>query len=587
MSTSNFAGSSVLSELRLVLGDVLKQAFPDLEDPSNWAELTRSTHESFGDYQTNAALRLAKALKQSPKAIAESLAATLQHSYGALFSSIEIAGPGFINLSLSPSYITGRLSQLCTDTRCGIPTPTHPQRIVVDFSSPNIAKEMHVGHLRSTIIGDCLARVLSFLGHDVLRLNHIGDWGTSFGMLIAYFESEVPDILTRADTDLTQLLQWYRAAKQRFDADPNFKTTSQQAVVALQGGDARARAIWQKICDISEKAYQEIYAILDVTLTTRGESFYNPFLSDVIVALKDAQILETSEGAECVFLPNYTTKEGGPLPFIVQKSDGGYNYATTDLAAVRHRVQVEGANRIIYVTDAGQSLHFEMMFQVARLANFAPPSVRLDHVPFGLVLGADGKKFKTRSGDTERLIDLLTEAVHRAEQIFQERNPELSAEERTVLAKALGINAVKYADLVNNRLHDYAFSYDRMLKFEGNTAAFLMYAYVRTHSILRKVNQATPLISCTDWVLDHPAEQKLARQLLRFHEVLESVANDLMPNRLTEYLYELSERFHEFFHHCRVAGDSAEASRAALCKVTQTVLHQGLLLLGLRPITSM
>ncbi len=505
-----------------------------------------------------------------------------------MISKMEIAGPGFINIFLTPAFLSSEINHVLHDPRLGVPPPYPKQRIIVEFSSPNIAKELHVGHLRSTIIGDCLARVFEFLGHDVLRLNHIGDWGTQFGMLITYMREHVPEVLEgKKQTDLVSLMQWYRASKKCFDEDPEFKKRSQLQVVKLQGGDEVALASWTMICDISRKAFQEIYQLLDVKITERGESFYNPFLASTVADLEKRGMVTISDGAKCIYLEGFVGRDDTPLPMIIQKSDGGYNYDTTDMAAIRHRIEVEKADRIIIVTDAGQSLHFQMVFKAAEKAGYLDPKkVRVDHVPFGVVLGADGTKFKTRSGDTEKLADLLYEAVKQAKVILHERLPELSEKELTHTAEVLGIDAVKYADLSSHRIKDYMFSYDRMLRFEGNTAAFLLYAYVRIQSIKRKVGKEIASLK-SRIVLEHPSEIDLALHLRRFGEILESVAEELLPNRLAEYLYTLAEKFHAFFRDCRVEGTPEEDSRLLLCEAAGRILHQGLQILGLKTLEKM
>lgn len=549
------------------------------------AEIAPGTHPQFGHYQFNNCLRLGKALGKNPRAIAEEVIQALPES--SFFAKIEIAGPGFINLTFKETFLSDQVTTLFKDLRLGIDLPKTPQRVIVEFSSPNVAKELHVGHLRSTIIGDCLARTFEFLGHDVMRLNHIGDWGTQFGMLITYMESEAPAVLQgTTSTDLPQLMHWYRESKKKFDIDPEFKKRAQLKVVSLQGGDPETIKSWKYICDISRLGFAQIYNLLGVRLTERGESFYNPYLKEIVNDLEKKGLITISDGAKCLFLEGFETREGTPLPLIVQKADGGYNYATTDLAALRHRVQQEKANRIIYVVDAGQSLHFQMVFKAAEKAGYYDPQkVQVSHVPFGVVLGADGKKFKTRSGETEKLIDLIEEAIKEAKNIMQGRLPDLSPSELDHLAEVLGVDAIKYADLSCHRLKDYVFSYERMLKFEGNTAAFLLYAYVRIQSIKRKVGK--PLDAEGQITLKHPSEMALGLHLCRFGEALQAVENDLTPNRLSEYLYELAEKFHAFFRDCRVEGSPEEMSRLLLCEATGRVLAQGLEILGLKTLDRM
>jgi arginyl-tRNA synthetase len=534
-------------------------------------------------------MKLTKILQQPPRQIAEKIIQHLDRQ-DQLIEKLEIAGPGFVNITLSTPFLSQEVDLLLRDSHLGIDVPQPPQRIIIDFSSPNVAKEMHVGHLRSTIIGDCLARLFEFLGYDVIRHNHIGDWGTAFGMLIAYMKEEAPHVLTgKEKTNLTPLVTWYKAAKKRFDEDPAFKRQSQLEVVALQQGEPQARQAWEIICEISRQAYQEIYDLLNVKLIERGESYYNPYLAEIVADLERKGLVQISEGAKCIFLEGFQNREGEPLPLMVQKSDGGYNYDTTDMATIYHRIQVEEGERLIYVTDAGQATHFQMIFKAAEKAGYLDPKkIRVDHVPFGLVLGTDGKKFRTRSGETERLMDLLETAIKQADKILQERSPEMEADKRERLAQALGIGAIKYADLSNHRLSDYTFSYERMLRFEGNTAAFLMYAYVRIVGIKRKV-QVDPLhlLETTHIQLEHPSEVDLGLHLLRFQEALDLVANDLLPNRLTDYLYTLSEKFNAFFRDCRVEGSPQQNERLLLCEATARVLKQGLEILGLQTVDRM
>lgn len=572
---------SILVTLTELFHKAALQAFSELA--STQTEITQSTQEKFGHYQYNSAMKLAKLLKLNPRQVAESIAAHLNQASDSPISHLEIAGPGFINITLKPAFLSQGANILLRDKHFGIDLPTPRQRVIIDFSSPNVAKEMHVGHLRSTIIGDSLARLFEFLGHDVVRLNHIGDWGTAFGMLIAYMHEEVPEVLEGTQkTDLTHLVDWYRASKKRFDDDPEFKRRAQLEVVALQQGADSSRKAWQIICEISKNAYQEIYDLLDVKINERGESYYNPMLPAIIEDLERKGLVEISNGAKCIFLEGFKNREGELLPLMVQKSDGGYNYDTTDMAAIYHRIVDEKGDRLIYVTDAGQATHFQMIFKAAEKAGYLDPQrVRVDHVPFGLVLGTDGKKFRTRSGESERLIDLLTAAIAHAEKILLERNPDMLAEERKQLAHALGIGAVKYADLASHRVSDYVFSYDRMLRFEGNTAAFLMYAYVRVAGIKRylKIDPQT-LLNDYNIELEHPSEIDLGLHLLRFHEALDQVANDLLPHRLTDYLFTLAEKFNAFFRDCRVEGSPQQNERLLLCEAAARVLQQGLTILG-------
>jgi arginyl-tRNA synthetase len=556
-------------------------------------DITPATNSKFGHYQCNSAMKLAKTLSKTPREIAEKLRDALleqDSNTHKMFATIEIAGPGFINFTLNSLYLTSLLNKQLHDPRLSCVAIAPGQKAIIDFSSPNIAKEMHVGHLRSTIIGDCIARTLEFLGYEVLRLNHVGDWGTQFGMLIAYIEQQNLDIQQVRTMDISELLKLYRAAKLEFDADAEFKLLAQRAVVALQGGDLQAKQYWEAICASSRTAFEQIYKLLDIKIQERGESFYNPQLPQVIKDLEQKNLIKISDGAKCVYIDGFTNREGDALPLIVQKSDDGYNYATTDLAAVKHRVNTEHGTWLIYVTDAGQSQHFSMVFAAAKLADYYNPNkVRIDHVPFGLVLRADGKKFQTRSGETERLIDLLQAAVDKAKELLTARNyTDVTPQELQQMAQILGINAIKYADLANNRTSDYAFSLDRMLQFEGNTAAFVCYAFVRVQSIKRKVGvDINQLLSTETINLQTPEEIELGLQLLRFPEMLNSFAAELLPNRITDYLYHLSEKFHVFFHNCRVEGTTEQNSRVLLCEAVALVLKQGLELLGLRPLQKM
>ncbi|MEB3263866.1 MAG: arginine--tRNA ligase, partial [Synechococcus sp.] len=481
----------IAQTLEAQLRSAMERAFPEAaaEARANGGpldpQLAPASKPEFGDFQANGALPLAKPLKQPPRAIATAIVEQLQAdpAFADLCGEPQIAGPGFINLTLRPERLTEEVAERLGDPRLGVPNAEDPAPVVVDFSSPNIAKEMHVGHLRSTIIGDSLARVLEFRGHPVLRLNHVGDWGTQFGMLITHLKQVAPEALTTADAvDLGDLVAFYREAKKHFDSDEAFQTTSREEVVKLQGGDPVSLKAWGLLCDQSRREFQKIYDRLDINLSERGESFYNPYLEAVVADLEAAGLLVTDAGARCVFLEGVSGKDGQPLPVIVQKSDGGFNYATTDLAAIRFRLAAapegDGARRVIYVTDAGQAAHFAGVFQVARRAGWLPEGARLEHVPFGLVQGEDGKKLKTRAGDTVRLRDLLDEAVERAEADLRRRLEEEGRTEEEAfiqhVATTVGLAAVKYADLSQNRITNYQFSFDRMLALQGNTAPYLL-----------------------------------------------------------------------------------------------------------------
>ncbi|CAH2574761.1 Arginine--tRNA ligase [Planktothrix rubescens] len=546
-----------------------------------------STNPKFGDYQCNLAMSLTKPLKSNPRAIATQIIDNL--IIDEICETPEIAGPGFINLRLKTDYLQIQLQQILGDERLNIPKVNPKQKMIVDFSSPNIAKEMHVGHLRSTIIGDSIARVLEFQGHEVLRLNHVGDWGTQFGMLITYLREVYPEALTTADAlVLGDLVEFYRQAKVRFDQDETFKETSRQEVVRLQAGAEDSRRAWQLLCEQSRREFQLIYDDLGIQLTERGESFYNQFLPQIVEELDKIGLLVENQGAKCVFLEGFTNKEGEPLPLIVQKSDGGYNYATTDLAALRHRIETEKATRIIYVTDAGQSNHFMQFWQVAKRASWIPENVELVHVAFGIVKGEDGKKLKTRSGETVRLRELLDEAVNYAKKDLETR---IKAEGRTEtqefidhVAEIVGLSAVKYADLSQNRTSDYIFSFDKMLSLQGNTAPYMLYAYVRIQGISRKGNiDWQKLETDIQLVLEAEEELVLAKHLLQLQAILEEVAKDLLPNRLCQYLFELSQKFNQFYEQCDVvkAREPQRTSRLALCDLTAKTLKLGLSLLGI------
>jgi arginyl-tRNA synthetase len=599
-STLKYLQDQVQSALVKAFGDQLAATDPMIVPASN---------PKFGDYQSNVSLSLSKTLGQQPRAIAEQILAQLDVTE--ICERPSLAGPGFINFRLQPDYLAQQLQRMLADPqRLAIAQVAQPQRVIVDFSSPNIAKEMHVGHLRSTIIGDSLARVLAFLGHDVVRLNHVGDWGTQFGMLITYLREVCPEALTTSDAiDLGDLVAFYKQAKQRFDADPEFQEVARQEVVKLQAGGPDSRHAWELLCNQSRREFQKIYDALDIQLTERGESFYNPYLAAVVTDLAATGLLQTDQGAECVFLEGFTNKNGDPQPLIVQKSDGGYNYATTDLAALRYRIQEDKADWIIYVTDAGQANHFAQVFQVARRAGWLPETVKITHVPFGLVQGEDGKKLKTRSGDTVRLQELLDEAIQKFGAILEAR---LVAEDRSFpddykaeIARVVGLSAVKYADLSQNRTSNYIFSYDKMLAEKGNTAPYMLYAYARTEGIRFDGNidatssESNETLSrgelrfpnTRDKPLDlrEESELTLAKHLLQFEEVLHAVSEDLLPNRLCQYLFELSQKFNQFYELCPVSKAPPDLlpTRVNLCELTALTLKLGLSLLGIKVLNYM
>ena len=586
--------NNTIEQLKLRFEKALSAAFGD-EYTKVEPLLEKASNPKFGDYQSNVALSLAKRLGQQPRKVAEQIIQELNVTN--ICETPQVAGAGFINLTLLPSYLETQLRSIYTDSRLGIAEAKTPKRIIVDFSAPNIAKEMHVGHLRSTIIGDSIARVLEFQGHNVLRLNHVGDWGTQFGMLITQLR-EAESVNDYDSLDLGELVEFYRESKKRFDDDAEFRERSRKAVVDLQSGNNEAKIAWKFLCNKSRIEFEIIYILLDVRFhEERGESFYNPFLPLVVEDLDKAGLLVEDEGAKCVFLDGFTNKEGEPLPLIVQKSDGGYNYATTDLAALRYRIEQDKANRLIYVTDAGQANHFAQVFQVARRASWIPEDIEINHVPFGLVQGEDGKKLKTRSGETVKLKDLLDEAIIRARADLENR---LKVEERQETdefianaATVVGISAVKYADLSQNRTSNYIFSYDKMLALQGNTAPYMLYAYARIQGISRKgeVN-FEQLGDSVAILLQHETELTLAKHLLQLDDVIYAVEQDLFPNRLCEYLFQLSQKFNQFYDRDRGvpvlnAEEPLRTSRLVLCNLTARTLKLGLSLLGIQVLDRM
>ncbi len=562
--------------------------------PDCAAIVRAATDPKFGDYQANGVMALAKRMQTNPRKLAESVVAQLDLSD--LCEPPEVAGPGFINLRLKPDYVAAELLRIAqeNDGRLGIRATDTPQTVVVDFSSPNIAKEMHVGHLRSTIIGDCICRLLEFEGHRVIRQNHVGDWGTQFGMLIRYMYQGATVTHMHGATatffpPLPDIEEHYREAKRLFDSDPQFAEESRQYVVKLQSGDRTALDDWRLICDTSLSESQVIYDRLGVLLErkdVRGESFYNDKLPAVVADLKEAGLARESDGAVCVFPPGFKTKDGEPLPFIIQKSDGAYLYATTDLAALRYRVNELKADRIIYVTDARQVQHFQMLFKVAEMGGWDRRDgkrVELVHVTFGSVLGENGKPLKTRSGENVKLKDLLDEAVERAKAVVEEKNPDLPAESKTEIARAVGVGAVKYADYSNNRTSDYIFSFDRMLAMDGNTAPYMQYAYARVKSIERKAESksvciADELKEIASLDLSAPSELDLGKHLVRYAEAVEVAVADYRPNYLTSYLYELAQKFSAFYTNCPVldAAPARRPTRLLLCDLTARTIRHGL-----------
>ena len=558
-------------KLKQEVNQVIQAAFDEAGIDAAPIPVSEATKPEFGDFQFNGAMALAKKLGKNPREIAATIVEHLKTD--GLIAKAEIAGPGFINLWLDDNWIATRCSEAVADARLGIGVKENPIKAVVDYSGPNMAKQMHVGHLRSTIIGDTLANLLEFLGDEVIRQNHIGDWGTQFGMLIAYLEETGEE----SSVSLRDLEQFYKDAKKRFDEDPAFADKAREYVVKIQSGDSHCLGLWQKFIDISLGHCEEVYEKLGVNLSredVRAESFYNDELPKVIDALKEAGKLQESDGAQCVFL------EGDEVPVIVQKGDGGYLYATTDLAALRYRAQVLGAKRISYVVDARQAGHFKQVFRVAKEAGFVPEDVKLEHVAFGTMMDKSGKPFKTRDGGTVKLIDLLDEAVERAKEAIKDKS-DYTPEQIEALAKTIGIGAVKYADLSINRESNYIFDWDKMLSFEGNTSLYMQYAYARIQSIFRKYGKQPE----GEIVIGDELEHRLAMMLLRFEDVLERAAEDAAPSQITAYLYDLATLFMKFYERNPIlkegVAEETRQSRLQLANLTAKTIKQGLNLLGI------
>ena len=557
-------------QIKAELSRRIEEAFQalGLEGP---AIVQAASRPEFGDYQANGVMGAAKRAGRNPREVATEVVEQVDLS--GVASQIEIAGPGFINITLEPTW-------LAQNTAAEI-APAHPRRrIIVDYSAPNLAKEMHVGHLRSTIIGDALVRVLEAQGHDVVRQNHVGDWGTQFGMLLEYMNES-----GETSAALSDLESFYRSAKVRFDEDEDFRTRARQAVVDLQSGDHYAGEQWQKFIDISMSHCQEIYDRLRVTLSAEdiaGESQYNHALPGVIATLRDRNLLRESDGAQCVFLEEFKNKKGDVLPVIVQKSDGGYLYATTDLAAVQHRTGEIGAERILYCTDARQILHFQQIFAVAELAGFNKNSASLEHMPFGAMLGDDGKPFKSRSGDVIKLAELLDEAELRATRLVREKNPELDEDQAKALGNVIGIGAIKYADLSKNRTSDYVFDWDQMISFEGNTSPYLQYAYTRAMSVFARGDVDVSTLP-SEAVAEEEPERRLAVSLAALNDTLIQVSEEGYPHYLCGYLYDLATRFTQFYEACPILKSEGDVRtrRLVLAKQTADTLKTGLSLLGI------
>ncbi|KOO56592.1 arginyl-tRNA synthetase [Rheinheimera sp. KL1] len=552
--------------------------------PDTNTAVTISTKVEFGDYQINGAMAAAKLLKTNPRALAEQLVQQLD--LAELAEKVEIAGPGFINVTLRKDWIAAQLAGASQNPRLTLSANPAPQTIVVDYSAPNLAKEMHVGHLRSTIIGDAVVRCLEFWGDKVIRQNHMGDWGTQFGMLIAHLEDKLAAGIDLEQVALADLEDFYREAKKRFDDEAGFADKSRDYVVKLQSGDAHCQKLWQLFIDTSIKHSDEVYKTLKVTLGhehIKPESAYNAMLQPIVDSLKQQGLAVESEGALVVFLQELADKEGNPSPFIVQKTGGGFLYATTDLAACQYRSVDLGADRIVIFTDARQALHFKQVELVARKAGLLKDHVAYDHCPFGTMMGEDGKPFKTRTGGTVKLAELLEEAVVRAKAVVEQKSSDLSAEEMAEVARKVGIGAVKFADLSKNRTSDYVFSWDAMLSFEGATAPYLQYAYTRVSGILRKAGIDESFVAPLQLLEEQ--EKQLAVKLLRLEETLQAVMKDAVPNLLCNYLYELSSQFMSFYEACPILKEGIEPdiknSRLMLSILVASTLKQGLDLLGI------
>ncbi|STO93714.1 arginyl-tRNA synthetase [Haemophilus pittmaniae] len=574
--------------IQSILADRIQQAMIAAGAPKDVDPLVRQSGKpQFGDYQANGIMAAAKKLGKNPREFAQSV---LEHTkLDDITEKTEIAGPGFINIFLNPNWLAAEAELALKDSHLGI-FNTHPQTVVIDYSSPNVAKEMHVGHLRSTIIGDAVARTLEFLGNKVIRANHVGDWGTQFGMLIAYLEKMQNE--HASEMELQDLEAFYREAKKHYDEDPAFAEKARNYVVKLQGGDEYCRAMWKKLVDITMQQNQRNYDRLNVTLTDKdvmGESLYNPMLPGIVADLKAQGLAVEDDGALVVYLDEFQNKEGNPMGVIVQKKDGGFLYTTTDIAAAKYRFETLNADRALVFSDSRQSQHMQQAWLITRKAGYVPDDFSLEHKNFGMMLGKDGKPFKTRSGGTVKLADLLDEAVERAGVLINEKSADLSDEEKARVIDAVGIGAVKYADLSKNRTTDYVFDWDNMLSFEGNTAPYMQYAYTRIHSIFTKADVDLNSLAEAPILLNDDKERALAVKLLQFEEAVSGVAKEGAPHILCGYLYELAGAFSSFYEHCPIlnATDEVKASRLKLALLTQRTLKQGLDLLGIKTVEKM
>jgi len=575
--------------IQALLSEKVSQALIAAGAPADCEpQVRQSAKVQFGDYQANGVMAVAKKLGMAPRQLAEQVLTHLD--LNGIASKTEIAGPGFINIFLEPAFLARHVDAALQSDRLGVTQP-QAQTIVVDYSAPNVAKEMHVGHLRSTIIGDAAVRTLEFLGHKVIRANHVGDWGTQFGMLIAYLEKQQQE--NAGEMALADLEGFYREAKKHYDEDDVFAERARSYVVKLQGGDEYFRQMWRQLVDITMSQNQLTYDRLNVTLTRKdvmGESLYNPMLAGIVADLKAKGLAVESEGATVVFLDEYKNKEGEPMGVIIQKKDGGYLYTTTDIACAKYRYETLHADRVLYYIDSRQHQHLMQAWTIVRKAGYVPDSVPLEHHMFGMMLGKDGKPFKTRAGGTVKLADLLDEALERARRLVAEKNPDMPADELEKLATAVGIGAVKYADLSKNRTTDYVFDWDNMLAFEGNTAPYMQYAYTRVLSVFRKAAIDESVLATAAVVITEDREAQLAARLLQFEETLAVVARDGTPHVMCAYLYDLAGLFSGFYEHCPILSAESEAvrnSRLKLAQLTAKTLKQGLDTLGIDTVERM
>ena len=574
--------------IQAILSDKIQQALISAGAPLDCdAIVKQSAKAQFGDYQANGVTAAAKKMGMPPRQLAEKVIELLD--LDGIADKTEIAGPGFINIFLSPAWLTAQLETALADDKLGL-TPVKPMTIAIDYSAPNVAKQMHVGHLRSTIIGDAAARTQEYLGHKVIRCNHVGDWGTQFGMLIAYLEKMQNE--DAGDMALADLEAFYREAKKHYDEDEVFAERARGYVVKLQGGDDYCRTMWRKLVDITMQQNQETYNRLNVTLTeddVMGESLYNDMLPGIVSDLMNRGIAEESEGAIVVYLDEFKNKEGEPMGVIIRKKDGGYLYTTTDIACAKYRHDVLHADRVLYYIDSRQHQHLMQAWTIVRKAGYIPESMTLEHHMFGMMLGKDGKPFKTRAGGTIRLSDLLDEAVERAETLIREKNSDMPEDELKQLAEVVGIGAVKYADLSKSRTTDYIFDWDNMLAFEGNTAPYMQYAYTRVASVFKRADIDADSLT-QPIILTDDRERQLAARLLQFEETITAVAREGLPHMMCSYLYDLAGLFSGFYEHCPIlAAESEELrqSRLKLALLTQKTLKAGLDTLGIGTVEKM